>query len=164
MVDGMDITELASLPERVGQDLGTTRWERITQHDVQRFADVTRAHEWIHVDTERAARESPFGTTIAHGYLTLSLATAFVSELLGESDCVVGINYGLDRVRFPAPVPVGSRVRARGTLRSATAYGPGMRTVVELVYEIDGADRPPCVAEVVSMLLPRSDRDVDAVR
>jgi acyl dehydratase len=150
----MDISELASLPERVGQDLGTSRWELIAQQDVQWFADATRAHEWIHIDTQRAARESPFGTTVAHGYLTLSLATAFVTELLGAGDAVVGINYGLNRVRFPAPVPVGSRVRAHGTLRNVTPDGPGMRTVVELVYEVEGGDRPPCVAEVVSMLLP----------
>jgi acyl dehydratase len=150
----MDISELASLPERVGQDLGASRWELITQQDVQGFADATRAHEWIHIDTQRAAREGPFRTTVAHGYLTLSLATAFVTELLGAGDSVVGINYGLNRVRFPAPVPVGSRVRAHGTLRSVTPDGPGMRTVVELVYEVEGADRPPCVAEVVSVLLP----------
>ena len=150
----MDISELASLPERVGQRLGTSRSELITQQDVQWFADATRAHEWIHVDPQRAAREGPFGTTVAHGYLTLSLATPFVTELLGVGDGVVGINYGLNRVRFPAPVPVGSRVRAHGTLRSATPDGPGMRTVIELVYEVEGGDRPPCVAEVVSVLLP----------
>ena len=150
----VDLSELASLPDRVGQDLGTSRWELITQQDVQGFADATRAHEWIHIDTERAARESPFRTTVAHGYLTLSLATAFVTELLGARDGVVGINYGLNRVRFPAPVPVGSRVRAHGTLRSVTPDGPGMRTVVELVYEIEGGDRPACVAEIVSVLVP----------
>jgi acyl dehydratase len=150
----MNRSELASLPQRVGQNLGTSSWELITQQDVQWFADATRAHEWIHVDTQRAAQAGPFRTTVAHGYLTLSLATSFVTELLGADDSVMGINYGLDRVRFPAPVPVGSRVRAHGTLRSATPDGPGMRTVIELVYEVEGGDRPPCVAEVVSVLLP----------
>lgn len=105
--------DLTTLPDRVGEDLGVTSWQTVTQADIQMFAHATRAHEWIHVDVERCAAESPFGRTVAHGYLTLSLATVFVTELLGgEDQGVIGVNYGLDRVRFPAPVPVGSRVRA----------------------------------------------------
>jgi acyl dehydratase len=151
----MSNLDLAVLPARVGEDLGSTGWQTITQADIQMFADATRAHEWIHVDAERCARESPFARTVAHGYLTLSLATAFVTELLGgEERGVLGVNYGLDRVRFPAPVPVGARVRARGTLRPAVPDGDGVRTVVELVYEVEGAERPPCAPEVVSLLVP----------
>jgi acyl dehydratase len=150
----MQAPQLASLPGRVGEDLGVTRWELITQQEVQWFADATRAHEWIHLDTERAKTESPFKTTVAHGYLTLALATTFVTELLGADEGVVGVNYGLERVRFPAPVPVGTRVRAHGTLRDARPEGAGVRTIIELVYEAEGSDRPPCIAEVISLLLP----------
>jgi acyl dehydratase len=153
----MKLSDLATLPDRVGEDLGATPWYTISQDDVQRFADATRAHEWIHVDVERSRRESPFGTTVAHGYLTLSLATAMVTDLLGgDTGEVIGVNYGLDRVRFPEPVPVGSRVRARGTLRAAVPEAGGVRTVVELVYERAGSTRPPCVAEVVSLALRAS--------
>lgn len=109
---------------------------------MQQFADATRAHEWIHLDVERCARESPFGTTVAHGYLTLSLATRFVTELLEGAGGTIGINYGLERVRFPAPLPVGSRVRAHGTLSAATTQDAGIHTVIELVYEAEGAQRP----------------------
>jgi acyl dehydratase len=149
--------DLTALPARVGEDPGSTGWQTLSQADIQMFADATRAHEWIHVDVERCAQESPFASTVAHGYLTLSLATAFVTELLGgEEQGVLGVNYGLDRVRFPAPIPVGARVRAHGTLRSAIQQGDGVRTVVELIYEVQGAERPPCVAEVVSLLIPAS--------
>jgi acyl dehydratase len=137
-----------------GSDLGVTRWHTVTQEAVQHFAEATNAHEWIHVDVERARREGPFGTTVAHGYLTLSLATPFLTELLDVRGGAVGVNYGIDRARFPAPVPVGRRVRARGVLRSAERGGGGVRTVVELTFEVEGGERPPCVAEVVSLLLP----------
>jgi acyl dehydratase len=148
--------KLSELPARVGEDLGEMGWQTITLQDVQWFADATRAHEWIHLDVVRSAKESPFGATVAHGYLTLSLATLFVTELIRAEAGIVGINYGLNRVRFPAPVPVGSRVRARGSLRAAACEGEGIRTVIELVYEIEGSVCTPCVAEVVSLLLPAS--------
>src|SRR4051794_38162478 len=96
------------LLDAVGRDLGQTRWYTITQEHVAKFADATRAHEWIHLDVERAKREGPFGGTVAHGYLTLSLATSFITELMGLPGAV-GVNYGLNRVRFPAPVPVGNQ-------------------------------------------------------
>jgi acyl dehydratase len=150
----MSTSLLTKLTERVGRPLGTTGWETITQADVQRFADATRAHEWIHLDPERCARESPFHVPVAHGYLTLSLATRFITELLGGVGGAVGVNYGVDRVRFPFPVPVGSAVRAHGTLLAANATDKGIRTVIELVYETEAAPRPPCIAEVVSLLVP----------
>lgn len=137
-------------------DLGVTDWIPVSRTDVVDFARVTRAPEWIHVDEPRARRESPFGTTVAHGYLTLSLATFFVTQLLQVDGLGLGVNYGLDRVRFPAPTRVGSRVRAAGALVSADAEPVGARTVVELVYECDAADKPVCVAQVVSLLLPGS--------
>lgn len=145
---------LDELVRSTGRDLGTTGWHTITQDHVARFAEITNAREWIHVDVDRARRESPFGTTVAHGYLTLSLATPFVTELLGFGTEVVGVNYGLDRVRFPAPVPVGSRVRARGVLRDAQRQGDAVRTVVELTYESDSGGKTPCVAQVVSLIQP----------
>jgi len=134
--------------------LGTTAWHKITQVAVQRFADATNAHEWIHVDVDRARNESPFETTVAHGYLTMSLATPFVTELLRIDGPVVGVNYGLNRVRFPAPVPVGRRVRAHGLLKAVERWGPGVQTLIELTYETEGAQKPPCVAEVLSLALP----------
>ena len=140
------------LVHRVGEQLGTSGWERITQEDVNAFAKATRANEWIHVDEERA-RAGPFGRTVAHGYLTLSLATRFVTELLSGKEGWVGVNYGLNKVRFPAPVPVGSRVRASGQLIAATPLDEGVRTTVQLTYEVEGGTKPPCVAEVVSLVV-----------
>jgi acyl dehydratase len=146
--------DLEAIANAQGTDLGISDWHPISQTDVNMFADATDAHEWIHVDPERAQRESPFGRTVAHGYLTMSLATPFVTQLLAVDGPMLGINYGLNRVRFPTSVPVGARVRARGMLKSAQQVGENLRTTVELVYETEGSDRPPCVAEVVSLLLP----------
>ena len=146
--------DLEAIANAHGADLGISDWHLISQTDVDMFADATDAHEWIHVDPERAQRESPFGRTVAHGYLTMSLATPFVTQLLAVDGPMLGINYGLNRVRFPTSTPVGARVRARGTLKSAQQVGQNLRTTVELVYETEGSDRPPCVAEVVSLLLP----------
>lgn len=148
-------TTLDAVAAAAPRDLGTTEWVTVTADDVAKFAEATHAHEWIHVDAERARRESPFGTTVAHGYLTLSLATKFITELFGAPEEVaLPVNYGLDRVRFPAAVPVGSRVRAHGRLIAAERVEVGLQTVVCLTYECDVTDKPPCVAEVVSLLLP----------
>ena len=135
-------------------ELGRTDWVTVSQDDVASFADATRAHEWIHTDPERAAREGPFGTAVAHGYLTLALATHFQTQLLQSPPGFVGINYGLERVRFPAPVPVGSRVRALGELVGATPFAAGARTLVRLTYECDATEKSPCVADVVSLVVP----------
>ncbi len=132
--------------------------------DVQNFADATNAHEWIHVDVDRARSESPFATTVAHGYPTLALATPFVMELLEVDEPVIGVNYGLDRARFPAPVPVGRRIRAHGVLKAVERKGPGVQTLVELTYETEGAEKPPCVAEVLSLTLPVGDADAPIAR
>ena len=142
---------LDQLPTGLPRDLGWTRWHTVTQQHVSAFADATEAHEWIHVDEARAA-QGPYGTTVAHGYLSLSLATRFQTELLVAPPDMVGINYGVDRARFPAPVPVGSQVRAHGTLMSAAPHELGARIVVNLVYECDRTDKPPCVADVVTVL------------
>lgn len=152
----MKFASLAALRAAQGRPLGSSEWVTLSQEDVAAFAGATRAEEWIHVDEERARRESPFGTTVAHGYLTLSLATHVLTEMLEVDGYGLGVNYGLDRVRFPAPVPVGARVRATGTLLAAEDDARGVRTTTELVFTCDGADRPVCVAEVVSLLLPGS--------
>jgi acyl dehydratase len=149
-------TSLADLVGAHDVALGTTSWRTVTRERVQRFADATDAHEWIHLDQERARRESPFGRPVAHGYLGLSLATPFLTEVLPSPPGTVGINYGLDRVRFPAVLPVGARVRARAVLRTARPKGGGVQTIVDLTYEIEGSDATPCVARVLSLLVPPS--------
>ena len=123
----------------------TTDWQLVTQDDIDAFADATGDHQWIHVDPERAAR-GPFGTTIAHGLYTLSLAPALLADIwpLDAFDAV--INYGFDRVRFPAPLPVGSEVRMTASLREASSVPNGSHVLVDLVFERRGADKPVCAA------------------
>jgi acyl dehydratase len=142
------ISTPADLIGLVGQPLGTSSWRPITQDQVNLFADATDDHQWIHVDPERAA-QGPFGTTIAHGYLTLSLAPSFISEVIEIEQLSAALNYGLNKVRFPAPVPVGSRVRGVLTLESAQPRGPAIEATVELVIELEGSERPACVAMAV---------------
>jgi acyl dehydratase len=137
------IEELEGL---VGQELGTSEWHEIAQERVNAFADATGDHQWIHVDPERAAA-GPFGGTIAHGYLTLSLLPMLMSEIWNVEGVRMGINYGLNRVRFPAPVPVGSRVRATSALKELTQVDGGVQLVVETTIEVDGGSKPVCVAE-----------------
>ncbi|CAM3543037.1 MaoC family dehydratase [Tsukamurella ocularis] len=132
----------------VGQPLGTTEWLTIDQERVNLFADATGDHQWIHVDPEKAAA-GPYGRTIAHGYLTLSLAPLLIAEALVVENVQAAVNYGLNKVRFPAPVPVGSRVRAAVELAGAQEKPAGIEAVIRLTYEVDGADRPACIAETV---------------
>ena len=131
-----------------GHTLGTTNWLDITQDQVNRFADATDDHQWIHTDPARAA-EGPFGGTIAHGYLTLSLAPMVLAEVLEIDDTTAALNYGLNKVRFPAPVPVGARLRATVTVTSAQQKPAGIETVFGLTYEVEGGGRPACIADVV---------------
>jgi acyl dehydratase len=133
---------------RPGLELGPSNWLEITQDRIDRFADATDDHQWIHVDPERAA-EGPFGTTIAHGYLTLSLLVPFSYELLAVEGVRMGINYGLNRVRFPAPVPVGSRLRARFRLEDVTDVDGGVQVTANATIEREGHDKPVCAAELV---------------
>lgn len=148
----------AQLPGLVGQELALTDWLEITQARINLFADATDDHQWIHVDAVRA-QAGPFGATIAHGYLTLALLAGFSQRNLAIDDESMAINYGLNKVRFPAPVHVGSRVRARFALHSCEAVdaGPGGRTGLQLVMraaiEIEGSAKPACVAEVVRLSL-----------
>jgi acyl dehydratase len=146
----------AELPGLVGHELVVTDWLEITQARIDTFADATDDHQWIHVDAERA-RQGPFGATIAHGYLTLSLVAGFSQRNLAIDDEAMSINYGLNKVRFPTPVRVGSRVRARFALVSCTPVPdgpggrPGLQLVMRVTIEIDGSDKPACVAEAVRL-------------
>ena len=142
----------ADLLEAVGTDLGATGWLDVSQERVDTFADATGDHQWIHVDPERA-REGPFGGTIAHGYLTLSLVNTFLPDLLEVRNVSMGVNYGTDKTRFPAPVPVGSRIRGRGVLSGAEAVKGGVQARVTVTVEIDGGERPACVVETISRFL-----------
>jgi acyl dehydratase len=135
----------------VGSELGVGRYVTLSQQDVDTFADVTGDHQWIHVDVERA-RQSPFGSTIAHGFLTLSLLPALLADVYQFSGFAYGVNYGLNRVRFPAPVPVGSRVRARATLAHAEPIAGGLQVIVDNIVEREGGTKPVCVAELVVRL------------
>jgi acyl dehydratase len=140
----------ADLLGLVGQSLGTTEWMNVTQQQVDLFADATGDRQWIHTDTERAAK-GPFKGTIAHGYLTLSLTPAVIAQVLVIRELTAALNYGLNRVRFPAPMRVGSQVRAAVTVASAQQKTSGVESVFTLTFEIDGEERPACVADVIVM-------------
>lgn len=138
----------ADLLDLVGKPLGCSEWHEITQQQVNLFAEATGDHQWIHVHPERAAA-GPFGGTIAHGYLTLALAPVLIAETLTVQQLEAVLNYGLNKVRFPAPVPVGGRVRGAVTLHSAQPRAGGVEAVFTLVWELADSERPACVAEVV---------------
>ena len=136
----------------VGKDLGATDWIELTQERINKFADATDDHQWIHVDVERA-KSGPFGATIAHGYLTLSLCARFLFELCAVEKISMGINYGVNKARFPAPVRSGVRIRARGELAEATEVAGGVQAVVRITVEIEGSEKPAAVVETVSRYL-----------
>ncbi|KMM82996.1 Acyl dehydratase [Pseudomonas taetrolens] len=132
-----------------GQDLGRTDWLVVTQQRINLFAEATGDHQWIHVDPERAAR-GPFGACIAHGYLTLALANLFMPQLMQFDNLAMGVNYGSDRLRFPAAVKVGSRVRGHGEILKVEVMGQALQVVVRISVEIEGSDRPGCVVDTIS--------------
>src|SRR4051795_2691837 len=143
------ITGMDELRAAMGTELGVTDWHEVTQAEVDAFADATGDHQWIHVDPERAAR-SPLGGTIAHGLFTLSLAPAMTSALLSFEGFAFALNYGYNRVRFPAPLPVGSRVRMRATLAAVEEIAGGARAPIVHTLERGGGEKPVCVAESVA--------------
>lgn len=143
----------ADLLDKQGQDLGSSDWFEVTQEDVNLFADATKDHQWIHVDPDRAA-SGPFGTTIAHGYMSLALVIPLWSELLVVENVGMSINYGLNRLRFPAPVPVGSRIRLVGKLASVSEVTGGIEVVADLTMEVEGSEKPALVAEAVYRFYP----------
>jgi acyl dehydratase len=141
------------LAAAVGEHLGYSDWLTVTQERVNQFADATGDHQWIHVDPERA-RTGPFGGTIAHGYLTLSLIPALMKDIYQVDKLAMGINYGTDKVRFPAPLPVGSSVRAGAELVSVREAAQGFQAVVRITVEAQGIAKPVCVADTVVILVP----------
>jgi acyl dehydratase len=137
----------------VGTQLGETEWTEITQEQVDQFAEATGDHQWIHVDVERASK-GPYGGTIAHGYLTLSLIARFGGELFDVSGVSAKLNYGVNKVRFPAPVPVGSRIRAGASIAGAQETPAGVQVSLQWVIELENSTKPACVAETVVLLVP----------
>ena len=146
-------TTLAELPSLKGTELGTSDWYEVTQESINLFADATGDHQWIHVDVERATKESPFGGPIAHGYLTLSLLIPMWSQVLNVTDTKMGVNYGLNKVRFPSPVPVGSKVRLTVSLANVEETKGGLQITLSGVMEREGGDKPVCIAELVVRFL-----------
>ena len=140
--------DLDELKAKVGSHLGYSSWHTVTQEQVNLFADATNDHQWIHVDPERA-KAGPFGTTVAHGYFTLSLAPSLLAEILTVDGPRFAVNYGLNRVRFPAPVPVGSKLRCGASLESVEDVEGGCQVTLKLTFEVEGAAKPSCVAEIV---------------
>ena len=147
IVDGVD-----AFHELVGTELGHSEWQTVTQDRVNLFADATDDHQWIHVDPERA-KQGPFGVAIAHGYLTLSLAPVLLNKIIRVDNTKFGVNYGCNKVRFTSPVPAGAKVRARTKLLAADPIdGGGVRLTNQVTVEIEGQERPACVAETMSIV------------
>jgi acyl dehydratase len=148
MTTTLTLSELESAEER---ELGTTDWETIDQERIDKFAEATNDHQWIHVDPDMAA-QGPFGSTVAHGYLSLSLLPYFVSQVLSVADAKMGINYGTEKVRFTAPVPVNSRIRMKARLASSEKRGEGVLYRIGVEIEIEGSDKPALVGEVLYLV------------
>ena len=149
-----EISNLAELKALAGQEVAMSAWVEVTQARIDQFADATGDRQWIHVDPERCRRESPFGCTVAHGFLTLSLLSGMLGNALRMPDMKMGINYGLNKVRFPAPVPVGSRLRARITLLTVSDIEGGARLEWGVSIEREGSTKPVCVAEFLMQRYP----------
>ncbi|HIG70823.1 MAG: MaoC family dehydratase [Myxococcota bacterium] len=144
----------SELKESVGKQLGVSEWLEIDQARIDTFADATGDHQWIHVDPERA-KDGAFGSTIAHGYLTLSLVNKFLPEIIDVRGISMGVNYGSDRLRFPAPVPVGARIRGSAELiKVEDVKGNAVQSTVRVTVEIEGSDRPACIIDTISRYVP----------
>ncbi|MGR5237679.1 MaoC family dehydratase [Vibrio alfacsensis] len=148
-MSNVTITNPEQLLSLEGKTLGTTEWLTISQQRINLFAEATNDHQWIHVDEEKAAK-GPFGACIAHGYLTLSLASDFLFQLIDIQNLAMGVNYGCNKIRFPAPVPVGSQIRGRGDVISVEKIGEAYQAVIRITIEIEGSERPGCVVDTIS--------------
>lgn len=142
---------LEELKTLKGQEIGASDWHAVTQEEINKFADATHDHQWIHVDPERAKKESPFGGPIAHGYYTLSLAPALMEQIVAVKGIRMGINYGLNKLRYPGPVRIGKRVRLRASLSDMEeiSNGAGAQVTIGMTFEVEGESKPGCVAEAV---------------
>jgi acyl dehydratase len=145
------ITGLDQLKDHEGKELGTSDWHEVTQKDIDTFADVTGDHQWIHIDVERA-KDTPFGGTIAHGYYTLSLAPMFSEQIMKFEGFAFAINYGLNKVRFPAPLPVGGKVRMHAKVADVEPIQGGAQLTLAFTFEHEGSEKPVCVAETLVRL------------
>jgi len=143
----------ADLKDAVGQHLGRSEWLLMTQERIDQFADATGDHQWIHVDPDRA-KSGPFGACIAHGYLTLSLVNLFLPQIVEVRGVRMGVNYGCEKVRFPAPVRVGARIRGAGELVKVEEVAGGVQATIRITVEIEGSDKPACVADTISRFYP----------
>ncbi|MFD6059501.1 MaoC family dehydratase [Rhodococcus wratislaviensis] len=147
-----------TLADAIGADLGYSQWIEIDQHRIDAFAEITEDRQWIHVDPARAA-DGPFGSTIAHGYLTLALVAGFLDEVFHLVGVGMSLNYGTDRVRFPHPVKVGSRVRGHGEIVDVTTVSTGRQATLRITVEIEDVDRPACITDVLIRVIPARDRE-----
>jgi acyl dehydratase len=144
------VPNVASLADFVGKELGTSDWTVVGQERIDGFADATGDHQWIHTDVERARRESPFGETIAHGYLTISLVSALLPQILIVGECSRVVNYGIDKLRLREPVPAGARLRIAGEIKNVRSLPrDGARVTLSIRWEVEGARRPVCLADIV---------------
>ena len=143
------IQNLEELRKMMGQEVGVSDWHPVTQEAINLFADATMDHQWIHIDVERAKRESPFGGPIAHGYYTLSLAPYLLDKVMDVKEKKMGVNYGLNKLRFTSPVPIPYRVRVRATLAQIEEIKGGVQATFNLQFEVEGKDKPACVAEAI---------------
>jgi len=145
----LTLTGAEEIKAQIGREVGVSDWHLVTQEAIDAFADVTHDHQWIHVDVARA-KDSPFGGTIAHGYYTLSLAPYFTEQLLAFEGFAFAVNYGLEKARFPAPLPVGGKVRMRATIASVEDVPGGIQVKIVGTFEREGGEKPVCVAETLS--------------
>jgi acyl dehydratase len=143
----LTLASLRELKDRLGQEVVVSDWVEITQPHIDEFADATGDHQWIHVDVERARRESPFGATIAHGFLTLSMLSLFLNQSIHFGSSRMGVNYGFNKLRFTAPVPVGSKVRARFVVKALDEFEGGVQVTWAVTVEREGSDKPCLVAD-----------------
>jgi acyl dehydratase len=151
----VQVQGIEGLQALLGNKIGPSEWREVTQEDINTFADLSGDHQWIHVDVERAKNESPFGTTVAHGNLTLSMIDGMRLELLSSTGFKLGVNYGWNKVRFPAPVPAGARIRATAEVTEVEDVGGGWwQVVTRFTMEVEGSDKPACVADSVGRALP----------
>jgi acyl dehydratase len=154
-VAAVEVDGIEGLKAIQGKTIGPSDWREVTQEDINAFAELSGDDQWIHVDVERAKKESPFGTTVAHGNLTLSLIDGLRLGLIKSSGFTLGVNYGWNRVRFPAPVPAGSKVRATAEVTELEDVGGGWwQVVTRFTLEVEGSDKPCCVADSVGRALP----------
>lgn len=150
----VEVNGIEEMKALVGQEIGPSEWRAVTQADIDAFAELSGDHQWIHVDTERAKTESPFGTTIAHGNLTLAMVDGFRQELISSTGFAMGLNYGWDKIRFPSPVPVDSNIRAKAEVVAAEDKGAGWYQVVtRFTLEVEGAEKPCFVGDSVTRVL-----------